>query len=43
MESLAETQFSREANMVLSLDSVRPSRGRTEATDHPPHIPGLRG
>lgn len=39
LEKLKKSEFSREAEMVLSLDRISPSRGKTEATDHPPIYP----
>jgi len=39
LNKLKETEFSKEVDMVLSQEKIRPSRGRTEATDHPPIYP----
>ena len=39
LNKLLETEFSEDVKKVLSQDVIRPSRGRTEATDHPPIYP----
>lgn len=39
LEKLLKSEFSKEAEMVLSQDRISPSRGKTEATDHPPIYP----
>ncbi len=39
LNKLKETEFEKEVDMVLSQEKIRPSRGRTEATDHPPIYP----
>lgn len=39
LNKLKDTEFSKEVDMVLSQEKIRPSRGRTEATDHPPIYP----
>ena len=38
-EKLRKSQFSKEAELVLSQEKIVPSRGKTEATDHPPIYP----
>ena len=39
VEKLHKGELSKESEMVLSQDKIFPSRGRTEATDHPPIYP----
>ncbi|MEM3058971.1 MAG: DNA topoisomerase I [Methanomassiliicoccales archaeon] len=39
LEKLKETDFKREAEEILSQDRIIPSRGKLEATDHPPIHP----
>ena len=39
VEELLESDLADEARQVLSLPTIRPTRGRTEATDHPPIYP----
>ncbi len=36
VEKMKKSDFSREAEMVLSQEKIYPSRGKMEATDHPP-------
>ena len=38
-EKLMESDFRKEAQMVLSQEKIKPTRGRTETTDHPPIYP----
>lgn len=38
-EKLLESDFKKEAEMVLAQEKIRPTRGRTETTDHPPIYP----
>ena len=38
-EALLESDLSEEARLVLSLAEIRPTRGRSETTDHPPIYP----
>ncbi len=39
LKKLKESPFAKEAEEILSQPSIRPTRGRTEATDHPPIYP----
>lgn len=39
LNKLKETEFSELVQKVLSQEIIRPSRGKTEATDHPPIYP----
>ena len=39
LAKLKDTHLSKEVNMVLSQEKIRPSRGRMETTDHPPIYP----
>lgn len=39
LERLRESEFGKEAEELLAQDSIRPSRGRTQTTDHPPIHP----
>ncbi len=39
LKKLQKGEFKEDVEKVLSQDSIRPSRGRTEATDHPPIYP----
>ena len=39
LEKLLKTPFSEDVKNVLSQDSIRPSRGKVETTDHPPIYP----
>ncbi|AAT43332.1 DNA topoisomerase I [Picrophilus oshimae] len=39
VEKLKKSEFSMEADLVLSQEKILPSRGKTEATDHPPIYP----
>lgn len=39
LSKLLESEFSEDAKKVLSQEKIRPSRGRREATDHPPIYP----
>ncbi len=39
LTKLLDTEFRDDVQKVLDQDSIRPSRGRTEATDHPPIYP----
>ncbi|MGP6220426.1 DNA topoisomerase I [Caldiplasma sukawensis] len=39
VEKLKNSEFSEEASMVLSQKAIYPSRGKVEATDHPPIYP----
>lgn len=39
LKNLENTEFSEYANEILSQESLRPSRGRTTTTDHPPIHP----
>ena len=39
LEKLKESELGREAAEVLAQPSIRPTRGRTETTDHPPIYP----
>ena len=39
LNKLMETEFSSDVEKVLAQETIRPSRGRTEATDHPPIYP----
>ncbi|EQD77880.1 DNA topoisomerase III beta, partial [mine drainage metagenome] len=38
-EKFLESDFKKEAQLVLSQEKIRPTRGRTETTDHPPIYP----
>lgn len=39
LKKLMESEFSGDVKKVLDQETIRPSRGRTEATDHPPIYP----
>lgn len=39
LEKLLSTQFKADVEKVISQETIRPSRGRTETTDHPPIYP----
>ncbi len=39
VEKLSKSPFSKEAQMVLDQEKIIPSRGKVEATDHPPIYP----
>lgn len=39
LAKLKESEFQKDVEKVLSLDHIRPSRGRTQTTDHPPIYP----
>ncbi len=39
VEKLKEGAFEKEATLVLSQETLRPTRGRSETTDHPPIYP----
>lgn len=39
LNKLLETEFSEDVKKVLAQETIRPSRGRNEATDHPPIYP----
>ena len=39
LEKLRKSEFSKEADELLSQEKLRPSRGRTSTTDHPPIHP----
>ncbi|MDD1746269.1 MAG: DNA topoisomerase I [Methanomassiliicoccales archaeon] len=39
LEKLRESDFKQEAEEVLAQETIRPSRGRVETTDHPPIYP----
>jgi len=39
LKKLQKGEFKEDVEKVLAQDSIRPSRGRTEATDHPPIYP----
>ncbi len=39
LEKLAESPFAAEARELAAQEHIRPSRGRTQATDHPPIYP----
>lgn len=39
LNKLKDTEFSEEVGMVLAQEKIRPSRGKREATDHPPIYP----
>ncbi|MCL4330429.1 MAG: DNA topoisomerase I [Candidatus Thermoplasmatota archaeon] len=39
LQKLKHSAFSSEVDLVLSQEKISPSRGRTEATDHPPIYP----
>ena len=39
LTKLLDTEFSDDVKKVLDQETIRPSRGRTEATDHPPIYP----
>ncbi len=39
LEKLRESAFGKEAEEILRQETIRPTRGRTEATDHPPIYP----
>lgn len=39
LEKLRESAFQQEAEEILQQETIRPTRGRTEATDHPPIYP----
>ncbi|HEV8595748.1 MAG TPA: DNA topoisomerase, partial [Thermoplasmata archaeon] len=39
LEKLRESPFKEEAEEILQQETIRPTRGRTEATDHPPVYP----
>lgn len=39
LEKLKESEFKQEAQEVLAQEQIRPSRGKVEATDHPPIYP----
>ena len=39
LERLRESEFKKEAEEILSQEKIRPSRGRTQTTDHPPVHP----
>jgi len=39
LEKLRESAFKDEAEEILRQETIRPTRGRTEATDHPPIYP----
>ena len=39
LEKLRKSEFSREADEILSQETLRPSRGKTSTTDHPPIHP----
>jgi DNA topoisomerase I len=39
LEKLRESDFKMEAEEILAQESIRPSRGRVETTDHPPIYP----
>ncbi|MDH3365112.1 MAG: DNA topoisomerase I [Thermoplasmata archaeon] len=39
LERLRESEFAKEAEEILSQESLRPSRGKTSTTDHPPIHP----
>jgi DNA topoisomerase I len=39
LEKLQDSPFAQEARTLAAQDQIRPSRGRTEATDHPPIYP----
>jgi len=39
LEKLRESPFRAEAEEILRQETIRPTRGRTEATDHPPIYP----
>ena len=39
LEKLRESDFKQEAEEILTQESIRPSRGRMETTDHPPIYP----
>ena len=39
LEKLRDSPFGEEADEILRQETIRPTRGRTEATDHPPIYP----
>ena len=39
LEKLRKSEFAKEAEEILAQDEIRPSRGRTSTTDHPPIHP----
>jgi DNA topoisomerase-1 len=39
LEKLKESEFKKEAEEILAQERIRPSRGRTQTTDHPPVHP----
>ena len=39
LEKLKESDFAKEAEEILKQETIRPTRGRVEATDHPPIYP----
>jgi DNA topoisomerase-1 len=39
LEKLKESDFAKEAEEILAQGTIRPTRGRVEATDHPPIYP----
>jgi len=39
LNNLVDTEFGDYANRILSMDSIRPSRGKKSTTDHPPIYP----
>lgn len=39
LNRIRESEFRKEVDLVLNQEKIRPSRGRTETTDHPPIYP----